>query len=106
LKRGRGLETLEAETSKVRLKINEQKTKYMIAARNRTILAVGQTVAFGDRSFEVVNEFVYLGALVTPNNDVGLEIQRIIQTANNSPGTTDKVNDPQDVDPPGSVVRQ
>jgi hypothetical protein len=43
----------------------------MIVAGNRTILAAGQTVAFGDRNFEV-----------TPNNDVGLEIQRIIQTAN------------------------
>jgi hypothetical protein len=54
--------------------MNEQKTKYMIAAKNRTILDAGQTVAFGDKNFEVVNEFVYLGALVTPNNDVGLEI--------------------------------
>jgi hypothetical protein len=29
-----------------------------------------------------VKEFVYLGSLVTPNNDVSLEIQRRIQTAN------------------------
>jgi hypothetical protein len=53
----------------------------MIAAENRTILDARQTVAFGDRNFEVVNEFVYLGALVTPKNNVGLEIQRRIQTA-------------------------
>jgi hypothetical protein len=31
---------------------------------------------FGDKNLEVVNEFVYLGALVTQKNDVGLEIQR------------------------------
>jgi hypothetical protein len=62
---------LEADATKVRMKINEQKTTCMIAARNRTILDAGQTVAFGEKDFEVVNEFVYLGALVTPRNDVG-----------------------------------
>ena len=39
-------------------------------------------MAFGDKTFEVVKQFVYLGSLVTPNNDVSLEIQRRIQTAN------------------------
>ena len=32
-------------------------------------------MAFGDKTFEVVKEFVYLGSPVTPNNDVSLEIQ-------------------------------
>jgi endonuclease/exonuclease/phosphatase family metal-dependent hydrolase len=74
---------LEREANKVGLKINESKTKYMIAAGNsRTVRDVGQSVAFGDKTFEVVNEFVYLGSLVTPNNDVSLEIKRRIQTAN------------------------
>jgi hypothetical protein len=70
---------LEVEAAKVRLKINEQKTKYMIAARNdRTIRDVGQSVAIGNNHFEVVKEFVYLGSLMTPTNDVSLEIQRRI----------------------------
>jgi hypothetical protein len=57
------------------LKINEQNTKYKIAARNdRTIRDVEQSVAIGDNYF--------LGSLVTPTNDVSLEIQRIIQNAN------------------------
>jgi hypothetical protein len=74
---------LEGETAKVGLKINEQKTKYMIAARNdRTIRDVGQSVAIGDKQFEVVKEFVYLRSLMTPTNDVSMEIQRRIQTAN------------------------
>jgi hypothetical protein len=47
----------------------------MIGAGNRTILNAGQTVALGDKNFEVDNEFVHLGALVTPKNDVDLEIQ-------------------------------
>jgi hypothetical protein len=54
----------------------------MIAAGNRTIFDAGPTVAFEDKNSEVVNEFVYLGALVTPKNVVGLEIQRRIQTVN------------------------
>jgi Reverse transcriptase (RNA-dependent DNA polymerase) len=74
---------LEREANKVGLKISESKTKYMIAAGSeRTIRNVGQSVAFGDKTFEVVKELVYLGSLVTPNNDVSLEIQRRIQTAN------------------------
>jgi hypothetical protein len=51
----------------------------MIAAGNRTILDAGQTVVFRVKNFEVVNEFVYLGALLTPKNDVGLEIQRHVR---------------------------
>jgi hypothetical protein len=75
---------LEREAAKEGLKINEQKTKYILAARNdRTIRDVGSNVAIGDKHFEVVKEFVYLGSLMTPTNDVmSLEIQRRIQTAN------------------------
>jgi hypothetical protein len=74
---------MEREAAKVGLKPNEQKRKYMIAARNdRKIRDVGQSVAIGDQHFEVIKEFVYLGSLMTPRNDVSLEIQRIIQTAN------------------------
>jgi hypothetical protein len=64
---------LEREVAKVGLKINEQKTKYMIAARND----VGQSVTIGDKHFEVVKKF-----LMTSTNDESLEIQRRIQTAN------------------------
>jgi hypothetical protein len=74
---------LEGEAAKVGLKINEQKTKYMIAARNdTTIRDVGQSVPIGDKHFEVVKEFVYLGSMMTSTNDVSREIQRRIQTAN------------------------
>jgi hypothetical protein len=67
---------LEGEAAKVGLKINEQKTKYMIAARNdTTIRDVEQSVAICEK-LEVVKEFVYLGSLMTPTNDLSLEIQR------------------------------
>jgi hypothetical protein len=49
---------LEIEAAKEGLKINEQKMKYMIAAWNdRTIRDAGQSVAIGDKHFEVVIEF-------------------------------------------------
>jgi hypothetical protein len=52
---------LEIEAAKVGLKINEQKKKYMIAARNNTTIRdVGHSMAIGDKHFEVVKEFVYL----------------------------------------------
>jgi hypothetical protein len=41
-----------------------------------TIRDVGQSVAIGDKHFEVVKEFVYLGSLMS------LTLQRSIQTAN------------------------
>jgi hypothetical protein len=65
---------LERDAAKVGLKINEQNIKYMIAARN--------DLWGKSRHFEVVKEFVYLGSLMTPKNDMSLEIQRRIQTAN------------------------
>jgi hypothetical protein len=55
----------------------------MIAARNdTTICVVGKSVAIGEKHIEVVKECVYLGFLMTPTNDVNLEIQRRIQTVN------------------------
>jgi hypothetical protein len=74
---------LERETAKGGLKINEQKTKFTIAVQNdRTIHDLGQSVAIGDKHFKVIKKCVYLGSLITPTNDVSLEIQRRIQTAN------------------------
>jgi hypothetical protein len=40
---------------------------------------VGQSVLIGDKHFEVVGEYVYLGFLMTPTNDVNLEIQKRMQ---------------------------
>jgi hypothetical protein len=101
---------LEIDAAKVRLKINEKKTKYMIAARNdRTIRDMGQNVAICDKHFEVVKEFVYLGSLVS------LEIQRRIQTANFWTAQAsvvepffkpDKIHHSQDLDPPSPALQQ
>jgi hypothetical protein len=46
---------LEIEAAKVGLKLKDQKTKYMIAAlTDRKIRDVGQSVAIGEKHFEVV----------------------------------------------------
>jgi hypothetical protein len=61
----------ERGANKVGLKINESKTKYMIAAEtDRLIRNVEHSVVLSDKKFKVVKEFVYLGSMVTPNNDV------------------------------------
>jgi hypothetical protein len=54
----------------------------MSCCNDRTIRDVGKSVAIGDKDFEVVKEFVYLGSLMTLTNDGSLEIQRRIQAAN------------------------
>jgi hypothetical protein len=55
---------LEGKAAKTGLKINEQKTKYMFAAQNdSTIRDVRQSVAIGDKHFEVIKKFVYSPAL-------------------------------------------
>jgi hypothetical protein len=106
---------LEIEAAKVGLKVNKQNTKYMSAARNdKTILDVLQSRAI------VVKEFVYLGSLMTPTNDVSLEIQRRIRTANKwffglhiaqrfavePPFTPDKIHHSKDLDPPCPALLQ
>jgi hypothetical protein len=53
---------LEVEAAKVGLKINELKTKYMIAAGHRTILDAGQTLAFGLQEFQSRQRVCVLGS--------------------------------------------
>ena len=74
---------LERAANNVGLRVNEAKTKYMIASKkSHTEHAIGQNISIGDKNFEVVDEFVYLGALVRGDNDISLEIKRRIFAAN------------------------
>ena len=48
---------LEKAAKQVGLRVNEAKTKYMIASKKRhTKHAIGQNISIGDKNFEVVNE--------------------------------------------------
>ena len=68
---------LREEAAKVGLMINEEKTKYMTTRPDNR-----DKVEMGGQSFETVNEFVYLGALIRCDNDNTMEIKRRIMLAN------------------------
>lgn len=73
---------VEGATSKVGLKINEEKTKYMCINRTTRRDRIGQNVTINTFNFERVQRFKYLGAVITADNDVTEEIKNRIQSAN------------------------
>ena len=73
-------ESLNREASVLGLKVNADKTKYMVATNASGIR--GQTVNIGEYNFEIVNSFVYLGSLLNVENDIEEEIRRRIAIGN------------------------
>jgi hypothetical protein len=76
---------------------------------------VGQSVAIGDKQFEVVKEFVNLGSLMTPTNGIWKyneesRLQVLLRTARTSavepPFTPNKIHHSQDLDPPSPALRR
>ena len=61
-------ESLYREASVLDLKVNADKTKYMVATNASGIR--GQTINIGEYNFEIVNSFVYLGSLLNVENDM------------------------------------
>jgi hypothetical protein len=73
---------MEREANKIGLRVNEDKTKFlMVAASARTKSFVGSHLVIGDKRFEVVNDFVYLGSIISNNFDTSIEIKRRILAA-------------------------
>lgn len=72
--------TLTEKAAPAGLKINEGKTKYMLASKSHTPEAAQLQV--NEYSFEVVEQFKYLGADVNCKNDVTDEIKKRITQAN------------------------
>lgn len=71
------------EAAKIGLTINTAKTKYLVAGRARGSAGDGVSeVEIDGERYEVVDEFVYLGTLVTCDNDVSCEVKRRISAAN------------------------
>ena len=72
---------LKREAEKVGLKVNTSKTKYLLAGcgtgEDRDRMRSGSVTMDGDE-FEVVEEFVYLGSLVTSDDNCSREIRRRI----------------------------
>ena len=70
---------LEAEANKIGLYVNEEKTKFlMVSPSPRTVNLVGTHLEIGNKKFEVVKEFTYLGMLISNQHDTAVEIKRRI----------------------------
>jgi hypothetical protein len=73
---------LEREANKIGLYVNVEKTKFlMIKPSPRTLSLVGTHLEVGNKKFEVVNEFTYLGVLINNNHDTTTEIKKRIVSA-------------------------
>jgi len=72
---------IEEEGKNVGLFVNESKTKYMLAT-NKSATNQHQNTKFGQHNFEVVKEFIYLGANINSKNDINVEVKRRITLAN------------------------
>jgi hypothetical protein len=72
-------ETLIDTSKEVGLEVNIEKTKYMLASHGRN---AGQNwdIKIGNRSFENVSQFKYLGMTVTYQNLIQEEIKRILSS--------------------------
>ncbi|XP_062710769.1 uncharacterized protein LOC134288870 [Aedes albopictus] len=70
---------LKREAAKVGLVVNASKTKYMlVGGTEHDRIRLGSNVTINGDTFEVVEEFVYLGSLLTADNNVSREIRRRI----------------------------
>ena len=70
---------LEREANKIAMYVNVEKTKFlMIRPSSRTLNLVGTHLEIGDKNFEVVKEFTYLGVLISNQHDTAVEMKRRI----------------------------
>jgi hypothetical protein len=67
------LENSKQQPKRLGLKIDDDKTKFMINTPREQSLP--EAFEIGDRSFERTQSFKYLGAVVTTKNEVSTEIQ-------------------------------
>lgn len=73
---------VEKETLRMGLIVNEEKTKYMCINRQKRRDRLGQNVSINNYNFERVEQFKYLGATVTADNNITEEIKGRVQSAN------------------------
>jgi hypothetical protein len=73
-------ETL-TDAKEVVLQVNLEKTKYMLVSRDQ-IAGQNWDIKIGNRSFENVSEFKYLGTKVTNQNFIQEDIKRTLNSSN------------------------
>lgn len=72
------LEQFESTVSEV-LRVNESKKKYM--TQTRKVASIMLDISMGEHNFELVEQFVYLGTLLSKDGKEKHEIQKRITTA-------------------------
>ena len=72
---------LEKKSRRLGLKVNEVTTEYMLSTIKQTA-RTANNVTVDNYTFEVMNNFVYLGTLVNTTINVSLEIQQILTLGN------------------------
>jgi hypothetical protein len=77
----KGRETLMDASKGDDLEINVEKTKYMLLSRNQNV-GRNRDIEIGNRSFENVSQFKYLGTTVTNQNLIQEEIKRKLSSGN------------------------
>jgi len=75
---------MEEGANEVRLRINEEKTKYMINTRNKLSFRNEKHLQVCNYEFERVEYFKYLGALITENSDNNTDTKARIMAGNRS----------------------
>ena len=73
---------LEDASIKAGLEINTQKTKYMYTSTSKEEAQTENVIKVRNHTFEKVNNFKYLGATITENNEILAEIKARITACN------------------------
>jgi sorting nexin-29 len=74
-------ENLTDASKEVRLEVNVEKTKYMLVSRDQNA-GQNREIQIGNRSFENVSQFKYLGTTLTNQNFIQEEIKRRLNSGN------------------------
>lgn len=73
---------LRMEAANLGLEVNVDKTKYMVATASTPLSTAPQTIQLGETSFNMIDNFVYLGSLVNSMNIIGEEVRRRVTIGN------------------------
>jgi hypothetical protein len=74
-------ETLIDASKEVGLEVNVEKSKYMLVSRDQNV-GHNRDIKIGNRSFENVSQFKYLGTTVRNQNLIQEEIKRRLNSGN------------------------
>jgi hypothetical protein len=75
---------LESRASVYGLEVNEDKTKYLVVSPSASDRPPDRVLEVGEKTFEAVNSFIYLGSQVNSDNSIGEEIRRRVTLGNRS----------------------